>query len=131
MDLIADILLVAGALGAGLYCFVLAQRLKRFNDLEKGVGGAVAVMSAQVDDMTKMLAAARETSGKSSEALEELTDRAEAVAHRLELMMASLHDVPAAAKNPAPSTSDRPKPEVTLGDGPMFVRHTHLENARG
>ena len=43
MELIADILLVAGALGAGLYCHVLARRLSRFNDLENGVGGAVAV----------------------------------------------------------------------------------------
>ena len=50
MDLIADILLVAGALGAGFYCFILGRRLNRFNDLENGVGGAVAVLSAQVDD---------------------------------------------------------------------------------
>ena len=48
MTLIADILLVAGALGAGLYCHVLAGRLRRFTDLEKGVGGAVAVLSAQI-----------------------------------------------------------------------------------
>ena len=47
MNLIADILLVAGALGAGIYCFVLARRLSKFNDLESGVGGAVAVLSAQ------------------------------------------------------------------------------------
>ena len=53
MELVADILLVAGALGAGVYCFVLARRLNRFNALEKGVGGAVAVLSAQVDDLTK------------------------------------------------------------------------------
>ena len=51
MELIADILLAAGAIGAGVYCFVLARRLNRFNDLEKGVGGAVAVLSAQVDDL--------------------------------------------------------------------------------
>ena len=50
MDVIADILLVAGALGAGFYCYILARRLSRFNDLENGVGGAVAVLSAQVDD---------------------------------------------------------------------------------
>ena len=51
MELIADILLIAGALGAGLYCIVLSRRLNRFTDLEKGVGGAIAVLSAQVDDM--------------------------------------------------------------------------------
>ena len=52
MDIIADILLAAGALGAGIYCYILGRRLNRFNDLEKGVGGAVAVLSAQVDDLT-------------------------------------------------------------------------------
>lgn len=34
MEVVADILLVAGALGAGLYCFVLSRRLTRFADLE-------------------------------------------------------------------------------------------------
>ena len=61
MDIIADIFLAAGAAGAGLYCFILGRRLKRFNDLEKGVGGAVAVLSAQVDDLTKTLSAAQST----------------------------------------------------------------------
>ena len=49
MDIIADILLAAGAVGAGIYCYVLGRRLNRFNDLENGVGGAVAVLSAQAD----------------------------------------------------------------------------------
>ena len=47
MQMIADILLVAGAFGAGIYCFVLSRRLNRFNDLEKGVGGARAIDRAR------------------------------------------------------------------------------------
>ncbi|MCE8001074.1 MAG: hypothetical protein HEP70_19750 [Rhodobiaceae bacterium] len=130
MDLIADILLVAGALGAGFYCFVLAQRLKRFNDLEKGVGGAVAVMSAQVDDMTKMLDSAQESSGRSGQALEELTGRAEAVAQRLELMMASLHDVPSTGLADQPLESVNGEEQTAPpGDGPMFVRHPRTSMA--
>lgn len=97
MELIADILLIAGALGAGTYCVVLARRLNRFNDLERGMGGAIAVLSAQVDDMTKTLEAARKTAGESSGSLAELTGRAEGVAQRLELMVASLHDLPEGA----------------------------------
>lgn len=120
MALIADILLVAGAFGAAVYCYVLAQRLKRFNDLEKGVGGAVAVMSAQVDDMTKTLAAARDMTGKSNDALEELTTRAETVAQRLELMLASLHDLPSEEA----SVKARPTVPNSNHAGPMFVRHT-------
>lgn len=94
MELIADILLIAGALGAATYCVVLARRLNRFNDLEKGMGGAVAVLSAQVDDMTKTLEAARRTAGESTGSLDELTGRAELVAKRLEILVASMHDLP-------------------------------------
>ena len=46
MQLIADVLLAAGAFGAALYCFVLSRRLKRFATLESGMGGAIAVDSA-------------------------------------------------------------------------------------
>ena len=106
MTLIADILLIAGALGAGFYCLVLARRLRRFNDLEKGVGGAIAVLSAQVDDMTKALGAANEVSKTSSQSLESLTGRAEAVARRLELLVASMHDLP---KPEVRTDVDRPK----------------------
>ncbi|MDW3223527.1 MAG: hypothetical protein R8G34_11710 [Paracoccaceae bacterium] len=126
MDLIADIFLAAGALGAGVYCFVLGRRLNRFNDLEKGVGGAVAVLSAQVDDLTKTLSSAQNTAAGSAETLTSLTDRAEDMSRKLELQMASLHDIPEqvsvetaperAASTPPPTTSE-----------PMFVRHRTAE----
>ena len=44
MTMIADILMISGTLAAGFYCYVLSRRLRRFTDLEKGVGGAVAVV---------------------------------------------------------------------------------------
>lgn len=94
IQVVADVLLGAGALGAAIYCIVLARRLKRFNNLENGVGGAVAVLSAQVDDMTKTLDQARKAAAHSSRSLTALTERAEASARKLELMMASLHDLP-------------------------------------
>lgn len=121
MELIADFLLGAGALGAGFFCYILARRLNRFNDLEKGVGGAVALLSAQVDDLTKTLVAARETSDGSNVALDDLTGRAEAVAQRLELMMASMHDIPSDGSAPArPGAAPKTAPP---NSGPMFVRH--------
>lgn len=94
MELIADILLIAGAMGAGLYCVVLSRRLSRFTNLEKGVGGAIAVLSGQVDDMTKALEIARTETSNSASSLGVLTGRAEGVAQRLELLVASLHDLP-------------------------------------
>lgn len=119
MELIADILLTAGAVGAGFYCFVLGRRLNRFNNLEKGVGGAVAVLSAQVDDLTKMLAAAQKTASVSTETLSDLTARAEQTSQKLELQMASLHDIPAPASQPEPKPA--PPPPQTPGE-PMFTR---------
>ena len=102
MELIADILLIAGALGAAFYCIILSRRLSRFNDLEKGVGGAVAVLSSQVDEMTKTLERAQGSANGSTTTLETLTHRAEDVAKRLELLVASMHDIPPAAGNSAP-----------------------------
>ncbi len=102
VTVISDILLGAGALGAAVYCGVLANRLKRFNNLENGVGGAVALLSAQVDDMTRTLDRARKAAGHSSETLTALTERAEAATRKLELMLAALNDLPDAA--PEPST---------------------------
>ena len=123
MDLIADILLVTGALGAGFYCFVLARRLTRFTDLENGVGGAVAVLSAQVDDLSRTLASAREAAGTSQGSLQELTVRAEDVARRLELLVASMHDLPEPRSAPRP-TAPEPPPRKTAEApaGPVFSR---------
>jgi len=107
---IADILLAAGAIGAGFYCLTLSRRLRRFTDLEKGVGGAVAVLSAQVDDLTRTLTRAQGAAANSVGALSATAERAEHAGKRLELLMASLHDLPEAAPQQPPV-------------GPFFVRH--------
>lgn len=106
MNLIADILMSAGAFAAAIYCYVLSGRLKRFSTLESGMGGAIAVLSAQVDDMTRALDKARSAATGSASGLESLTARAEAAAARLEILMASMHDLPepgAARATPAES----------------------------
>jgi len=153
MALIADMLLIAGSLGAATYCLVLSRRLRRFNDLETGMGGAIATLSAQVDGMTRALETARESARHSSDSLEGLTARAEDTARRLELLVASLHDLPlgggaaaggdshgaapsarsaAARRDPAraeagadgaPSTGRRTR---TGGEAPLsFIRSSH------
>ncbi len=123
MEMISDILLVAGALGAGMYCFVLARRLARFNDLESGVGGAVAVLSAQVDDLTKTLVAAQSTAASSTDSLDGLTHRAEDVARRLELLVAAMHDLP------DPKAGSEPQPTPESASGTVFFRHPTEERA--
>lgn len=130
MDLIADILLIAGALGAGLYCIVLSRRLNRFTDLEKGVGGAIAVLSAQVDDMTKALETARSSTNSSAESLDALTGRAEGVAQRLELLVASMHDLP--VDDEKPDLSGEEAGEVIALDKTLFqTRRTQPHEAAG
>jgi len=108
MALIADVLLAAGALGAGLYCLILSRRLRKLNDLEKGVGGAVAILSAQVDDLSNALKSAQGTAEQSTTGLRDLTERAEGVARRLEVMVASMHDLEldAAPKSPEPKAEE-------------------------
>lgn len=96
MTVISDILLASGAFAAALYCYVLSRRLTRFTKLESGMGGAIAVLSAQVDDLTRALSRAQGTAAASSENLTSLTARAEEVAGRIELLLASLHDLPQA-----------------------------------
>ena len=116
--MIADILMAAGAFGAAVYCYVLSGRLKKFTALESGMGGAIAVLSAQVDDMTRALDRARGAANGSANSLEALTARGEAVAARLELMMAALHDLP---ETDAPASEDTER-------RPRFVRRRPLRS---
>jgi hypothetical protein len=107
MELIADVLLAGGAFGAAAYCFVLQRRLARFTQLESGMGSAIAVLSAQVDDLTRVLAAAEGAAGQSTARLEVLTARADSAAVRLELLVSSLHDLPETEERGAEPAVDR------------------------
>lgn len=93
MEIVADLLMTAGTLGAAFYCVVLSRKLSRFNALEDGMGGAVAVLSVQVDELTKALEMAQATSMNSSSSLEELIDRAKAAEKQLELTLAAIDDI--------------------------------------
>ena len=131
INLIADILLASGALGVGIYCFVLGRRLKKFNDLESGVGGAVATMSLQVHDMTKTMEKTQKLGAKSEESLLQLTNRAEDLAQRLELLIASLHDVPNSTEERENGIKEkRTQTPNDLSQGefetPLFVRHNRV-----
>lgn len=119
MNLISDILLSAGAFGAAIYCMVLAARLKKFTTLENGMGGAIAVLSVQVDDMTKALDKARMAATSSAVGLESQTARAEAVVARIELLLASMHDLPEPSGH---SRAAPPEPEDESDRKLRFIR---------
>ncbi len=122
MALIADILLAAGAIAAAFYCYVLGRRLRRFNDLEKGMGGAVAVLSAQVDDLEKSIAIARKAAAASQAELQAVTDRAEDVRRQLELQIAALHDVVPEKHQQPVIDQQNTQPSAEAGE-PIFMRH--------
>lgn len=121
MGFIADIFLIAAALGATFYCFVLSRRLSRFTDLEKGVGGAIATLSSQVDDMTRTLKSAQGSATASASSLGDLTGRAEDAARKLELLVASMHDLPPMGSDVEKPTKDTVKLDsgVSLAEGPV------------
>ena len=123
MELIADILLICGTFAATTYCVVLSRRLNKFTDLEKGVGGAIAVLSTQVDDMTKTLKIAQTSAAGSASSLDQLTAKAEAVARRLELLVASMHDIPDPVQMPEnkQTAPDIQPPLTTENSGPLFL----------
>ncbi|MGO4908462.1 hypothetical protein ACEN2J_09035 [Pseudorhodobacter sp. W20_MBD10_FR17] len=121
MQFIADILLASGAFGAAIYCYILAQRLKKLQTLETGMGGAIAVLSAQVDDMTRALETARGAADRQVKSLETMTQRGEDVAGRLELLLASMHDLPEEQKAPPPPEAE---PEKRL----RFVRRKSAQD---
>lgn len=118
MDLIADILLGAGAIGAAGYCMVLSRRLKRLTQLETGMGGAIAVLSAQVDGLTRTLSRAQAAAQDSASTLEGQTTRAEDAVKRLELLLSSLHDLPEPAVRAPAGVQPSAAPSHVAPSGP-------------
>jgi outer membrane protein TolC len=107
MHVFADILLFAGAVGAAIYCHVLAGRLRALTTLEAGMGNAIAVLSVQVDEMQAALVSAQATASATEGRLRDLTGRAETAETQLSLMLAALHDLP-----PAPQDAALEEPAV-------------------
>jgi hypothetical protein len=96
MTLVADILIFLAAATAAFYCFVLANRLRRLNRLDDGLGAAIAALSAQVGDLTRALEQTRSGARAAADTLADRTGEAERAIRRLELLMAALNDLPEA-----------------------------------
>lgn len=123
MNWISDILLMAGAVSAALYCAMLSRRLRRFADLEEGVGSAVAQLAHQAEELDRAFGKVRSAAEGQAERIEAASTRAEAAARRLELLMASLHDLP----EPPDATTTSPDEPVT----PVFIRDAARARGRG
>lgn len=138
MTFAADLLLIAAAIGAALFCLVLARRLQSLARLDDGLGAAIAVLSAEVDTLNRALSEARDSAGASARALESGTARADQAARRLELLLASMHDLepdePAAPCPPRHRESTQPAappaPQSLRSEGEMprsrVIRRRHF-----
>ena len=67
LEQLMQILLLAACLGLGVFCATLARRLRRINNLESGLGGAIAVMAAEVDRLERAIRSARDEATAASE----------------------------------------------------------------
>ena len=92
MELIADGLLIAGAFAAGFYCWMLSRRLRALKSLDSGLGKSIATLSGQIEDIKGSLEEVRAASADKHRELAETSARAEMVAGRLELLLASIHE---------------------------------------
>lgn len=112
MEFLSDILLATAAIGAAIFCLVLSRRLRALTTLDNGLGSAVVILSSQVDDLARTLKSAQDTARKSAEKLDAQTRRAESACRQIELLMASLHDLPAETvrKGAAPTERAEPAP---------------------
>lgn len=89
MEMFADIAIGVGALLAAAYCMLLSRRLRNFTRLDGDVGRAIALLSTQVDQLTRALSAAEAGSAAREQTLREQISAAEQAARRLELLMAA------------------------------------------
>jgi hypothetical protein len=89
---IADVLMIAASSGAAIYCLILSRRLSRLTSFDKGIGGAIAVLSAQVDEMKTALGEAKAGTEGAGTQLQDLVRQARDISGELELMIAACHD---------------------------------------
>lgn len=130
LTFISDVLLVAATLGMALWCRILSQRLKAFNDIDTGLGGTIAALSLQVDDLKASIASAAASAqgNDRSRILSAATEKADDRIGRMEMLLASLEDLEEEA-------SDRllrdPVPPVDIEPMPSFRAARTIDFGRG
>ncbi len=122
---VADGLLIFASMGAALFCLILSRRLTKLSQIDSGLGGAIAVLSAQVDDMSKALAETKTGSEGSAQKLAALNREARQLSQELELMLSACHDLDQAASRKEPVNPERPlrnpEPEIERDTVPVFL----------
>ena len=87
MSLIADGLLIAGALAAAFYCWILSSRVKSLKDLDSGLGAAIYGLSQKVDEMHAALEATRTATEPKPPSMAKVATKSAKMARDLETML--------------------------------------------
>lgn len=73
---IIPILLICLCAGLSGFCLLLSRRLRRMNDLESGLGGAIAVMISEVNRLESAIRSARFEALKATDQLSAEVEKA-------------------------------------------------------
>lgn len=68
--------LITFTVGLSFFCFSLARRLRKLNDLETGLGGAIAVMTSEISRLEKSILMAKAEATMATQTLAEEIERA-------------------------------------------------------
>ena len=90
MDILADILLLVGALGLAAHCLVLSRRLRALARSDEGLGATIETLSQRVDALTRTAARATEEAEAAAARLATLTREAERREGELSFLLAGL-----------------------------------------
>jgi hypothetical protein len=117
----ADLLMIAASTGAAIYCLILSRRLSRLTSFDSGIGGAIAVLSAQIDEMKTALADAKAGTDGAGSQLRDLIGQARDISGELELMIAACHDFAeeALVVQTPPPEAPPPVPVAEASPGPV------------
>lgn len=95
-----DIILGLGTAIVATYCIIISKKMSKFFNLENDMGNAIAIFSAQVDELKVALETANISAHESSSKLLALVDRAQNTEKNLEIMLASLQNLPTHIEEP-------------------------------
>ncbi|MBP7001758.1 hypothetical protein [Amaricoccus sp.] len=126
MEVMTDGLLIAGTMFAGLYCWVLAGRVRALKSLDGGLGGAIVTLTRQIELARATLEEAKAGSRETRADLVQLTARADAAAAQLRLLLAAVEKAGPPARAPEPEPVAAAEPEAT----PLAARRREVPGPR-
>lgn len=122
MEYIADLFLIAAALGAGFYCFTLSRRLSTLNSAEGGIGKAITTLSEQVERLEHTLNASRKRAEDAERRLSDTLEHAE----KMEKALAAALSMPV---SPPVRPIARPQPQRSETQPASFRRRLFSDAA--